>query len=245
MKEGSIYRRLLIHRLDVFISDTGKACRNEHHSPLFDILRVSLLFGMMEMVVRMAKGTHFYSKTMWKNEVWKNAWAIDNEDWRNTSSMFSDTYYIRMTVESTEKCLSWWDLSNQHPEHIRMCENMARLVTRCSYLKSDSIEYKGTNLSVRSCANCDMFQCEDLEHVVLRCPFHNKARGDMYQEINELESKYDIKVIEPGNLMLNLIGRSIAGVDIGIMHEIWTIAGSAIDGMYKDVIRSREETGVG
>ena len=38
--------------------------RNRTSSPLFDIFRVTLMFGMMGMAVCMAYGTHSYSKGM-------------------------------------------------------------------------------------------------------------------------------------------------------------------------------------
>ena len=161
MHENSTYRRLLINRFESFINDSHVACINEYHSPIFDIFRVAIMFGMMGMVARMIRGTHFYSKVMWKKEVWRNAWLVDNNDWTNTAPLFRDAHYLNIVLNDTTQYLAWWELSNQRPECMYMCENMSRLVCRCSNLKSDCVMYKGTNLSVRACDKCCNFQEEN------------------------------------------------------------------------------------
>ena len=137
MNVNSVYRKLLIQRFECFVKNSYVACENVHHSPIFDILRVTVMFNMMSMAARMMKGTHFYSKSSWKKEVWRNAWLIDNNDWINTAPFFRDTYYLSNILNDTNQYLSWWEMSNIQPECIRMCENMSRLECICSFLKSD------------------------------------------------------------------------------------------------------------
>ena len=60
--------------------------------------------------------------------MWKNAWQVDNEEWRFTSTLFDDVYYLNMTIESTEQHLAWWEVSNLYPEYyicicVRTCRN--------------------------------------------------------------------------------------------------------------------------
>ena len=69
MERGSVYRIMLESRLEKFLSDVEKGSRNESFSPLFDAFRVAILFGMMNMVIGMSNGTHFFSKYVWKQEV--------------------------------------------------------------------------------------------------------------------------------------------------------------------------------
>ena len=102
---------------------------------------------------------HTFSKA-----VWKNVWYID-EDWKFTSSLFSDTHYLKTSMVNTQQCLVWWDISNRHQGSMKMCENMAKLTCRCSNLKSDSVMYKGTNHNVRACSNCDLFHEKNVEHI--------------------------------------------------------------------------------
>ena len=62
MDEDTIYRRVMMDRLRELLVDPTVASRNVHFSPLFDILHVTVMFGMMNMAVHMANNTHVYSK---------------------------------------------------------------------------------------------------------------------------------------------------------------------------------------
>ena len=245
MSDLSVYKRIMLHRLDKFTTEYEVARHNKHYSPLFDIFRVTEMFGMMNMCIRMARGTHWYSKQMWKQEVWRNAWYIDNEEWSFTTALFRDTYYINMTKSRTEHCLTWWLLSNQYPSKIRMCENMAKLVCRCSNLYSDNITLKGSNLSNRACINCDLFQEENIEHIVLHCPNNSDLRDRMMLDIAELEVRYNVVLTGSGVFLLCALGRQISDIDDCIMMEFWMITGNAISNMYVRTERTKPKTGVG
>ena len=90
-------------RLRELLVDPTVASRNAHFSPLFDILHVTVMFGMMNMAVHMANNTHVYSKACWKRELWSNAWKIENEEWRYTAALFTDTDYLRSVLNDTEE----------------------------------------------------------------------------------------------------------------------------------------------
>ena len=64
------------------------------------------MFAMIGMALHMAKDSQFYSNHMWKREVWKKAWAIDSDDWKFTSSLLRDAYFLCMTVDKTEQYLA-------------------------------------------------------------------------------------------------------------------------------------------
>ena len=245
MDENSVYRKLMIKRFECFVNDSFIACRNEHHSPIYDILRVAIMFNMMGIVARMIRGTHFYSKGWWKREVWRNAWLKDNNDWMNTAPLFRDTYYLNSVLDDTTMYLAWWELSNQRPEYMNVCENMSRLVCRCSNLKSDCVMIKGTNLSVRSCEKCCNFHEENLEHMVMHCPSNNETRSKMLEDISTLENRYGFRLNAEGDMLMNLMGKRIIGVDSVTMLDLWAIAGTAVNRMYLEFISERERTGVG
>ena len=124
-----------------------------------------------------------------------------------------------------------------------MAENLAELVCRCSNLKSDSVMYKGTQLSVRACGNCDNFQEENLEHVVMHCPNNDDIRTKMMLDLSTLESIYSIT--KPDEVFLNLLGKNINDVDDDTMMEYWLIAGTAINRMYTRTEGSKPQTGIG
>ena len=243
MGNDSIYKKILIQRLKDFENDRDKALVNEFYSPLYDIFRVTIMFGMMHMAVGMLNGSHFFSKQEWKKAVWKNAWVIDNREWEFTSSLFADTHYLRQTMSVTQQYLTWWEISNMHPWTMYMCENLASLVCRASTLKSDAIEYRGANLSDRACVNCEMFQEENVEHMVMQCPHNSDLRELMLTRIYELERTRAVKLIKPGEFIYNLLGKYLDGIDIDVMMDFWIIAGNAINKMYERSITSKKGIG--
>ena len=243
MKQDTIYRSVLMDRLRLFLNDPEIASENIHFSPLFDIFRVTVMFGMMNMTINMANNTHFYSKTSWKKEVWLRAWKIENEEWGFTAALFSDTYYLRSVLHDVRLHFVWWEISNRHPECIHMCENIAALICRASSLKSDSIEYKGTLLSVRACEGCDDFCEENVEHVIMQCNKHNKLRCDLTRIIKEFDDANLTVIGQSQELLLYALGKDIAGVNFDAKLELWCKIGEIINKMYEDTVLDRSGVG--
>ena len=52
MDKHSIYRKLLVSRLERFLDNIEMSIVNKFYSPYFDIFRVTLMFGMMDMALR-------------------------------------------------------------------------------------------------------------------------------------------------------------------------------------------------
>ena len=64
-------------------------------------------------------------------------------------------------------------------------------------------------------------------------------------DIEILGLRYNVELVNTGELLLNLLGKPIPNVDIGIMMEFWMIAGKAISRMYARSEVSKPKTGVG
>ena len=47
-------------RIGMYLKDTKRASLNRHNSPLYDIFRVTDMFGMLNMAIGMANNTHFF-----------------------------------------------------------------------------------------------------------------------------------------------------------------------------------------
>ena len=243
MEECTTYRRLLVHRLDRYLEGNGN--ENKYHSPLFDIFKVTQMFGMLGMAVSMLNGTHFFSKNAWKRNVWSNAWIVDNEEWKYTVALFSDTHYLNMTLPYTENYLIWRDVSNKYPDKMSMCENMAKLICRCSNLKSDCATFKGSSHSTGACDNCDLFQDENLEHMVMQCANNADIRSKMSDDIDLLiENTGNIRLLSEVQLP-SLLGRYIEGMDMDVMTDMWVIAGTAINEMYNRTEKAKVRAGIG
>ena len=230
-------------RLRLFLLDPTTASENVHFSPLFDIFRVTVMFGMMNMAVNMANNTHVYSKMLWKKEVWLNAWKIENEEWGYTVGFFADTFYLKSVLSDVRQHLIWWEISNRHPEYIHMCENIVAMICRASALKSDSIEFKGSFLSVRACSNCDTFHEEDIEHIILQCVKHDEMRKNLSTVINEFDEINNTSVGQSQDKLLYILGKDIDGVSDDVKLSFWLKIGQIINGMYEQSILDRSGVG--
>ena len=239
MEEGTIYRRVLTSRLEEFLLDTTSASRNEHFSPLFDIFRVTIMFGMMNMTINMVNGTHFYSKSVWKREVWANAWKIENEEWEYTSALFSDSYYLNAVLGDTREHLIWWEISNRDPSYMLICENIAAIICRASALKSDSVEFKRTLPSVRACQSCDNFGEENVKHVVLQCERHNQLRAELTRVCRIFDENNQTDISTSQEFLSFILGKDIAGVNTEVKMDLWGTVGRLINSMYEETIRDR------
>ena len=243
MEDDSVYRKVLLYRMNQYGGCPRGADDNLHFSPLFDILRITSMFGMMSMAINMANRTHFYSKVMWKNEVWANAWRIDNDEWNFTTALFSDTYYLNSTIGHTSRHLVWWDVSNCYPSSIGSCEVMAAMICKASLLKSDSVEFKHTLLSMRACSNCDAGTEENMEHVIMHCEKHAHLRQQVMNRMQDFDMAYGTDISTSPDLFLYMIGKDISNVDNDSKLLLWRDIGCIIRDMYS--VATKDRCGVG
>ena len=68
---------------------------------------------------------------------------------------------------------------------LRTCETLAKLICRCSLLKSDDPRLKDQTPSYRTCINCDHFLVEDANHMVGQCEYTQDIRNHMYNDVYE------------------------------------------------------------
>ena len=65
LTEESIYRTIFIKRTMKFMENIPEGIVNQRDSPVFDILKVALVFGLLDDIMHMIAGTRFYEKTEW------------------------------------------------------------------------------------------------------------------------------------------------------------------------------------
>ena len=70
-----------------------------------------------------------------------------------------------------------------------MCEEMAALVCYTDLLKSTDYRQKRRTFSYRVCTNRDIDILEDVNHVVMQCPFYINERRRMHESLNALENE--------------------------------------------------------
>ena len=87
-EDTNIYLRVCKTRMAHFNHNIQRGVENLHFSPIFDILRVSIIYGLFEEECRMISGVVVYSKQQWKHVVWNRAWQVEKDNWRYTTHLF-------------------------------------------------------------------------------------------------------------------------------------------------------------
>ena len=124
------------------------------------------------------------SKRAWSNLIWERTWKLDDADWRATSITTNDNDLLALTIGNT-RYITWWYmyLSDQDYRLTKKCETMSKIVCHASVLKTDDFRLKGLPMSNRTCIMCDMFCVEDILLIITKCPYYQKERDHMYEEI--------------------------------------------------------------
>ena len=240
MEDGSMYKDVLKYRCEVFNSDVEKYSKNEADSPIFEMLKSAILYGLYQEVLYMINtGCHF-SKKEWSNLVWEKAWYVEELD-RNFSRNFFETGTLLNDIMGESNYLIWWEIGDKFPELMQYCEVLAKIVCRTSRLKSDDYNFKDQLISIRSCELCDQFRAEDAKHVILECDGTEPLRGEMYECIQRVSNMDFINRTD--NILYTLLGREIPDEPVQNMIEIWKISCKYISRMYWKVISNR--TGIG
>ena len=111
---------------------------------------------------------------------------------------------LNMTIGSS-KYLSWWHISDNFPYMIRECETMAKLVCKCSELKSDDYRFKHASSFMKSCSLCDHAACENAEHMIMACPYNSDLRTTLFNDLATLDLCKDIWEMVPAASTLKVI----------------------------------------
>ena len=182
MQDESVYKQVLLLRTRQFCNNIEVIVANQHESPVFDMLRVALMYGIFEEVINMVIKKHYFSKNDWKKLVWPRPWIIEDEDWSFRTEFFSSDRYAEI-----------YDLVGtvrQLPNSIRECEVMAKVVCGASKLKCHDPPLKRAKFNLRKCTLCDEFAREDIERLVIGCTWHKKIQEEIFRELENINQLY-------------------------------------------------------
>ena len=243
LSEDSVYKHVFVNRYMHYVNNHQTSKENMLESPTFDILRVAEAFGLLPEVEGMIMGTRFFSKNQWKTLVWTNAWVLENRDWNIRARLFKITKYIAST-QDTVKTLIWWQLGDKSRVIMNCCETMVKLVCRASRLKSDNYLFKNDPTKRPYCELCQNFALEDVEHLILHCPFFEKQRNEMFAQIEDVERMFNIKILLPteDNLLL-MLGKVPNTTPPEMAFEVLSIIAKNVHQMYMTTVKSREGVG--
>ena len=238
-----IFKRIVKVRSVQFNNNMMAGMENEHDSPVFDILRVSVIFNMYDIIMNMVHHDHIYNKVQWRKMVWQRAWEVEDNDWQ-FSVIFHNTMSLLNMTNSGARYLTWWHVADAFPAYIKNCEIMSKLVCRTSRLKSDDYRYKGSSFYSKSCSLCNLVGYENVEHMVMSCPYNQDLRTYMFNELNtSVESRLIWRQINAHETLKIILGGKKEDIDFEDMIPIWCITCVWVTRMYIRTINDR--TGVG
>ena len=76
LPDDTIYRQFFVLRWRQYDDNKAASRENKFSSPIFDIISVADLFGLYNKIKGKFYGERFYSKSQWKEIVWRLAWEI-------------------------------------------------------------------------------------------------------------------------------------------------------------------------
>ena len=183
MDEENVVKRVFMSRLEKFHRDTLEKKVHKRKSPIYDLLDVCHVYGLLEIVSKTISGVVPQMwKNSWKKLVWDRAWSIEEAFWSSTISLCKENNLLRETIKGVGYMV-WWQLSDADHSQMRMCECMARILAHASRLKCDEVNLKGLPSSYRACDKCDLFAEENIHHIVMQCPVYYDLRVQMYEVI--------------------------------------------------------------
>ena len=229
LDDQSLIRRVFIERSKTFMENRPQGKDNIFESPTFAILNTAKRLGVLSTLCDMMSGrTPLKSKSKWSNLVWDKAWEVEDLFWESTRVLYKNNDLLYKTLSCT-RYSPWWDLSDKFPYMIRICENMAKLVSHSSMLKGDDIRLKGLPQSVKNCQACDMYIIESLQHLVMQCPEFEDERVKMSEEIYKIDDRLKITFEEkPSEVFYWYIGKRIDGQSYELMQERFLVESSQI-----------------
>ena len=208
LEDGSMYKDVLKHRCHTFNSDVDRHSKNDADSPIFEMLKSAILYGLYQEVLNMINMGCQFSKEEWSNLVWERAWSIERADRSFSKSFFEAGVLINDFMEESNH-LIWWEIADGHPELVQYCEVMAKIVCRTSRLKSDDYNFKDQLISIRSCELFEQFRAEDAKHIVLECDGTEQLRIELYECIRRA-SRMDVNMTD--NILYTLLGKNVPEV---------------------------------
>ena len=232
LKEEEPSRRIFCTRVQEYLENPEEGKENVRGSIVFDLLNVADIFGFMNEIVNMAQAGHFWSKRVWREKVWKRAWALDDCYWRIQSRLHR-SLDILSNICTGPNYTVWWQMADNNRMLLRCCETMMKIITHASLLRSDDVRLKGAPPAARFCILCDLSELDDVGHMVMSCPSLQPERESLFEEIRVIQDGSGQAFLSSGcDILMVLLGRPVDGLTAEQMLNIWTISVRHIAHMY-------------
>ena len=207
LDDQSLSRKIFCERAVVIFVNERQLVDDTSLSVVHDLRNTATLFNLLNEVKNMVLHGHRFDKHTWKSRVWDRAWDIEDVYWQIQFNVCRSLDIISMTSQRG-RYLTWWYLSDKYPRVMGMCKTLARLVCHASLLKADDVRFKRLNISDRVCTFCDLYEEDNVRHLVMQCPMMQPERSKMFREIRVIEDRYGSAIINnSGDVLSVLLGR--------------------------------------
>ena len=121
---------------------------------------------------------------------------------------------------------------------------MPKILCHTSLLKVDDFRLKDQPPSSKMCEQCDLYNIEDIHHLLMQCPGMYHEQKEMHEQISlyvpEIMGKF---TEEPHNVFFWLIGRNVPDISEKGHMDLELIAGRWIYRIYRKVVLNRRGIG--
>ena len=242
MNEENLSKKIFCDRATIYFSNYADGAANISRSSVFDLLNVCSVFGLTDEVKNMIENHHFYPKSVWKNIVWKRAWALEDMYWRIERHMHRSLDLLS-GVSPITRYLPWWSISDKYPKYMKDCEIITKIISHASMLRDDDFKYKNQLGTARMCNLCDMFEIEDARHFILRCPYFAHSRNTKLREIDSLTDRTQPFFDDNVDMLHRLLGRPHGNVSEIQAETILLIILRTVSTMYKENMKQKKGIG--
>ena len=175
--------------------------------------------------------------------MWSRAWELEDVFWNIQFQAVQSLDIIR-NVNLNCAYLTWWYLSDKVPTAMKRCETLAHLVCHASLLMTDDVRRKRRHRSERVCGLCDMYEDDNVRHLVMQCLSLQPERAIMFTELRNSGGGSGERVLENhGDILSVLLGRSVDVLTGDQMDAFWLISSLHNSKMYQRSMVLREGIG--
>ena len=243
MKDDELPKQIFCERSKFFFNNNEIPDPDFGCSTVLDLLNVSYLFGLLEEVKNMVERNLWYTKSAWKDNVWKKGWTLEDTYWRIESAMHR-SMNLMYNVCPSSRYLNWWSISDRYPHYMKKCEIMCKLICHSSALRSDDFKLKSQLGTLRMCDLCGVFEIQDARHFVMQCSYFQNERDAMLAEVRQIELAANLNFTD-GNtdLLYVLLGKSITGLDENLAERLYFTVLDGIADMYRKNVKYKSGIG--
>ena len=107
MDDNSLSKKIFCERAIVYFTNDLTGTENTSNSMVFYLLNVSSTFGLLDEIRGMIENQHFYTKSVWREMVWKKDWVLEELYWRIEKHMHR-SLDILSGISPVVRYLPWW-----------------------------------------------------------------------------------------------------------------------------------------